>query len=110
MLPFEPPAEPTADPAVSRETREKIARAFGELPAKLRAAATLALIEQQQYEEIAADLGISVNGVKSRVFRAVRILRKKLKRMGIEPRTSPERSEGSPPQIPLRGFLAFGSE
>jgi RNA polymerase sigma factor (sigma-70 family) len=81
----EPSAEPAADPAVSRETREKIARAFRELPAKLRAAATLALIEEQQYEEIAAALGISVNGVKSRVFRAVRILRKKLKRMGIEP-------------------------
>ncbi|PYQ30190.1 MAG: hypothetical protein DMF57_15915 [Acidobacteria bacterium] len=81
----EPSAEPAADPAVSRETREKIARAFRELPAKLRAAATLALIEEQQYEEIAAALGISVNGVKSRVFRAVRILRKKLQRMGIEP-------------------------
>ena len=81
----EPSAEPAADPAVSRETREKIARAFRELPAKLRAAATLALIEEQQYEEIAAALGISVNGVKSRVFRAVRILRRKLQRMGIEP-------------------------
>lgn len=60
------------------ETRDAIARAFGELPPKLQAAATLALIEEQPYAEIAEGLGISVNGVKSRVFRAVRILRKKL--------------------------------
>ncbi len=48
-------------------------------------AATLALIEEQKYEDIAAALGISVGGVKSRVFRAVRILRGKLRKMGIEP-------------------------
>jgi len=66
------------NPAVDGETRDAIARAFGELPPKLQAAATLALIEEQPYSEIAEGLGISVNGVKSRVFRAVRILRKKL--------------------------------
>ena len=66
------------NPAIEGETRAAIARAFGELPPKLQAAATLALIEEQPYSEIAAGLGISVNGVKSRVFRAVRILRKKL--------------------------------
>jgi RNA polymerase sigma-70 factor (ECF subfamily) len=66
------------DPAVDAETRESIARAFRELPPKLQAAATLALIEQEPYDEIARGLGISVNGVKSRVFRAVRILRTKL--------------------------------
>jgi RNA polymerase sigma-70 factor (ECF subfamily) len=66
------------DPAVEGESREAIERAFRELPPKLRAAATLALIEEQPYNEIAEGLGISVNGVKSRVFRAVRILRKKL--------------------------------
>ena len=67
-----------SDPAIDAETRESIARAFRELPPKLQAAATLALIEQEPYDEIARGLGISVNGVKSRVFRAVRILRKKL--------------------------------
>src|SRR6266550_59250 len=35
--------------------------------------------------EIASALGISVGGVKSRVFRAVRILRKKLEKIGITP-------------------------
>jgi len=61
-----------------------IERAFGELPPKLRAAATLALIEQEPYDEIARGLGISVNGVKSRVFRAVRILREKLQWIRID--------------------------
>lgn len=81
----EPAAASTADSAIARETCEKVARAFRELPPKLQVAATLALIEQQPYDGIANGLGISVGGVKSRVFRAVRILRKKLKRMGIEP-------------------------
>jgi len=84
-LPVEPRAETPPDPALTRETREKIQSAFRELPAKLQVAATLALIEEDPYDEIAEALGISVNGVKSRVFRAVRMLRKKLTRMGIEP-------------------------
>ncbi len=82
---FEPAAPPAPDPAVRRETSEKVARAFRELPPKLQIAATLALIEEQKYDDIAAGLGISVGGVKSRVFRAVRVLRRKLERMGIEP-------------------------
>ncbi len=74
-----------ADPAWQREVHEGVAEAFGSLPAKLRAAATLALIEEQPYEEIAAALGTSTVAVKSRVFRAVRLLRKKLERLGIRP-------------------------
>ena len=66
------------NPAIDAETRETIERAFRELPPKLQAAATLALIEEEPYDEIARGLGITVNGVKSRVFRAVRILREKL--------------------------------
>jgi len=38
--------------------------------------ATLALIEEQPYKEIAEALGISVGAVKVRVFRALRLLRK----------------------------------
>jgi|SRR6266498_4290100 len=76
---------PPNDPAVKQDIRQRIERAFHQLPAKLQAAATLALIEEQPYEDIAAALGITVGGVKSRVFRAVRLLRKKLKRLGVEP-------------------------
>jgi RNA polymerase sigma-70 factor, ECF subfamily len=81
----EPLIAPPEDPAISSDIREKIERAFRELPARLQVAATLALIEEQKYEDIAAALEISVGGVKSRVFRAVRILRRKLRKMGIEP-------------------------
>jgi len=47
--------------------------------------ATLALIEETPYPLIAEALGISVEAVKTREFRAVRLLRKKLKRLGVEP-------------------------
>ena len=76
---------PPAVPGIRRETCEGIERAFRRLPAKLRVAAALALIEEQPYEEIAAALGVSVGTVKSRVFRAVRLLRKHLKQLGLEP-------------------------
>jgi DNA-directed RNA polymerase specialized sigma24 family protein len=45
----------------------------------------LALLEEQPYKEIAESLGISMGAVKLRVFRALRLLRKELKRQGVEP-------------------------
>lgn len=80
-----PPAAPVGDPVLERERREAIAHAFGTLPAGLRAVAALALIEEQPHAEIADALGISVGAVKHRVFRAVRLLRKSLARMGVKP-------------------------
>lgn len=76
---------PPPDPAVLQDIRERIARAFHQLPKNLKVAATLALIEEVPYEEIAEALSIPVGTVKSRVFRAVRLLRKKLNRLGVEP-------------------------
>ena len=73
------------DAGVQRELRDRIRRAFAKLRPKLRVAATLALIEEQPYAEIADALGISVGAVKLRVFRATRQLRKELKRLGVEP-------------------------
>ena len=78
-LPADLPAAPNPDPAIRREMRERIARAFRQLPAKYRVVATLALVEEEPYENIASALGISATAVKLRVFRAVRMLRKKLK-------------------------------
>jgi RNA polymerase sigma-70 factor (ECF subfamily) len=82
-LPVSTPAR--KDPAWEREVRDAVAGAFCSLPATLQAAATLALIEERPYEEIAEALGTSTSAVKSRVFRAVRILRRKLERLGIKP-------------------------
>ena len=73
------------NPAMQADVRNRIEQAFTHLPAKLQIVARLALIEEQPYEEIAGALGISVGAVKSRVFRAVRLLRRKLKRLGVEP-------------------------
>jgi RNA polymerase sigma-70 factor (ECF subfamily) len=73
------------DPAVGADVRAKVVAAFGELPAKLRTAATLAVVEETPYAEIADALGISINGVKSRVFRAVRLLRRSLEKRGVRP-------------------------
>jgi RNA polymerase sigma factor (sigma-70 family) len=73
------------DPGISEELRRKTARAFGRLPPKLRIVATLALMEEQPYNEIAEALGISMSAVKVRIFRAVRFLRSELKRQGLEP-------------------------
>jgi len=78
------PERVPAPPAVSREISPAVCSAFQQLPAKLQVVATLALIEELPYAEIADALGISVPAVKMREFRAVRLLREKLKKMGIE--------------------------
>jgi len=80
----EPAEAMPTDRLLQQETRDKLQQAFLRLPAKLRVAATLALIEEQPYGEIADALGISVGAVKLRVFRAVRILRKRLRALGVK--------------------------
>jgi len=66
------------DPAIQRELRERAQQAFRQLPAKLQVVATLALIEELPHGEIAEALNISTAAVKSRLFRAVHLLRRKL--------------------------------
>jgi RNA polymerase sigma-70 factor (ECF subfamily) len=84
-LPDDLPSRPLPDPGITEELRQKMAGAFHRLPLQLRVDATLALIEELPYQEIADALGVSVGAVKVRVFRARRFLRKELKRQGIEP-------------------------
>ena len=84
-LATEPAGVQRPDPLVQLEIRERIQQAFRGLPAKLQVAATLALVEELPYDEIASALGTSVGAVKLRVFRAVRILRKRLRQAGIRP-------------------------
>jgi RNA polymerase sigma-70 factor, ECF subfamily len=83
-LPNDLLAPPEPDPAVSREMRARIRTAFVNLPPKYRLVATLALIEEAPYEEIAAAAGITVALVKVRVFRATRMLRKQLRSLSAE--------------------------
>jgi len=77
-LPEDLPADPQPDPAIAQETRLSVRKAFAALPPKYRLVATLALIEEESYENIAQAAGISASVVKVRVFRAVRMLRKQL--------------------------------
>lgn len=67
------------------ELRQKILAALNQLSARLRVVMLLALIEEEPYGEIAEALDISVNAVKVRVFRGVRILRKELAKAGVRP-------------------------
>jgi RNA polymerase sigma-70 factor, ECF subfamily len=85
VLPEESAGPESPNPGIQRDIRERTARAFSRLPPKLRMAATLALIEEQPYKEIADALGISVGAVKLRVFRALRLLRKNLRQLGVQP-------------------------
>jgi RNA polymerase sigma-70 factor (ECF subfamily) len=73
-----------ADPIECREARRQIAVAFRRLPLKLRVAATLSLIEERSPKEIAEALGTSEGAVRVRVFRAVRLLRQQLRRVGVK--------------------------
>jgi RNA polymerase sigma factor (sigma-70 family) len=82
-LPDDLPAEPRADPAMQTETRDHIRAAFLRLPLKYRLIATLALVEELPYQQIANAAGISVALVKIRMFRAVRMLRQDLAAMGV---------------------------
>jgi len=81
----EPAGMPQPDRMLQQETREKIQLAFRRLPPKLQVPAMLALVEERSYEEIADALGTSVGAVKQRVFRAVRILRERLTKVGVRP-------------------------
>jgi RNA polymerase sigma-70 factor (ECF subfamily) len=71
-------ADGAAAPSSDRDARRSILRAFLNLPATLRVTARLALVEERPYHEIAELLGISPGAVKSRVFRATRLLRRDL--------------------------------
>lgn len=83
-LPDEIMQQTLPNPAIQHETREQIRRAFRSLPAYLQMTATLALIEGRSCKEIARSLGKSESAIRVRVFRAVRALRKELRRTGVK--------------------------
>lgn len=72
------PQSRAPDPALQQEVSERVRRAFTRLPARLQLTAIMALVDERPYDEIAGALNIAPGTVKSRVFRAVRIMRKQL--------------------------------
>jgi RNA polymerase sigma-70 factor, ECF subfamily len=80
----EEPATPQApDAAEQQETAARVRRAFQRLAPRLRITVMMALVEERPYPEIAEALGVPLGTVKSRVFRAVRILQKQLGRLRV---------------------------
>jgi RNA polymerase sigma-70 factor (ECF subfamily) len=73
----------SAGDSESARLRDSIQIAFHRLPPKLQVVAALALIEGRTHAEIAEALDVPIGTVKSRVFRAIRILREELTRLGI---------------------------
>ncbi|HUO34066.1 MAG TPA: sigma-70 family RNA polymerase sigma factor [Candidatus Acidoferrum sp.] len=78
----QPAACREANPGERAEAKRWIEQAMNELPPKLRVVATLALIEEVTYREIGEALGIPEATARVRGFRAVRMLREKLKNLG----------------------------
>ena len=76
---------PQPDPAVSQDIARKVRQAIAALPPRHRIVVVLALVNEVPYSEIADALGLPVGTVKSRVFHAVRRLRRRLRQLGIEP-------------------------
>lgn len=79
----DPPDRPRMTVVDQSELRSAILSAIQQLSPRVKAAVLLALVEEEPYESIADALGISVNAVKVRVFRGVRILRKELQKAGV---------------------------
>ncbi len=76
---LEPTVTTTArDLIVSREEVAAVDRAIGELPHQLKSAVILFCLEKRSQQECAELLGISVKAVETRVYRARKILAKKL--------------------------------
>jgi RNA polymerase sigma-70 factor (family 1) len=67
------------DTFVATETRERIMEAIDQLPPQCRKVLILCVLDDKSYKDAAAELGISINTVKSQMTKAFSILRPRLK-------------------------------
>jgi len=63
---------------LEQELEEEVIKAIGRLPEESRRVFHLSRFEEKKYEEIASELGISVNTVKYHIKRALALLREDL--------------------------------
>ena len=85
QLPLDPATEESLPvltlpetPLFHREDRERVLAAIDRLPFDLKVVVTLQFQQDLSYREIAQTLGISINAVRIRLFRALSALRKEL--------------------------------
>jgi RNA polymerase sigma-70 factor, ECF subfamily len=74
-----PPERSVEEIAASRQFEERLGRALGGLPDRLRLVMLLTAIEGHSIEEVAALLGVPAGTVKSRLFAARKRLAEKLR-------------------------------
>ena len=72
------PAPGPAELALRSDEARALRQAIDELPEKYRTVITLYHLQQRQYEEIATVLGLPMGTVKTHLFQAKELLRKKL--------------------------------
>jgi len=65
-------------PLFRREDRDRVLAAVDRLPFDLKIVVTLSFQQDLSYREIGETLGVSVNAVRIRLFRALSLLRKEL--------------------------------
>ena len=81
-----PSVEDVAEPGeADMGLREAVTTALDRLTPKLKVIAILVLVEERPQAEVADALGLPLGTVKSRLFRAVRELRKQLVSLGVQP-------------------------
>ncbi len=80
-------ADPGAGPetlAIASDEARRLHAAIGELPEKYRVVITLYHLQGKQYDEIAEVLDLPMGTVKTHLFRAKEMLRKKLRGQAME--------------------------
>lgn len=90
----DPPDQTAADPFTAVELRPSVEAALGTLPAEFRAAVILSDIHGLPLAEVAEILEVPVGTVKSRVFRARRLLAQSLGNL-IEPSQRPTHDDNA---------------
>ena len=104
---IQPSSAPPADrPMLTEEIQRKVAAALEQLPVEFRAPLVLYEIEEWAYAAIASALGCRIGTVKSRIFRARRMMRVQLESWWIGGNDDGRRTWRDPEATPASGSLA----
>ena len=104
---IQPSSAPATDrPMLTEEIQRKVTAALEQLPVEFRAPLVLYEIEEWAYEAIARALGCRIGTVKSRIFRARRMMRLQLESWWIGGNDDGRRTWRDPEATPASGSLA----